>query len=99
MGCKRVARYASDDGAGLQELRIEIAKLLAFGRAPRRVVARVEIQDDRMASLVGEAERAVRRFDLKVVDGFHRCLPGIRRLASIMCPCGQESIPPASRSA
>ena len=40
----------------LGELRVQVAKLRAFGRAARRVVLRVEIEHDRVAGVVGQPE-------------------------------------------
>src|SRR5258706_4542825 len=51
-----VARHAEDRAFRLVELRIEVAEILALGGAARGVVLGVEVDDDRMAALLGKLE-------------------------------------------
>src|SRR5262245_10678896 len=41
-----VARYAVDGAAQLLEIRVEIAEVLSFGGAARRVVLGIEVEDE-----------------------------------------------------
>src|SRR5450631_1008908 len=51
-----VAGDTDNDRARLDELAMQVAKLHAFGRAARRVVPRIEINDDRIALVRGQLE-------------------------------------------
>src|SRR3546814_495715 len=44
-----VARHAENIGAGFLELRVQITEILAFLGAARRVVLRIEVDDQRLA--------------------------------------------------
>jgi hypothetical protein len=54
----RVARNTDHDGAGGQEVGVQVAEVLAFGGAARRVVLGIEIQDHRAALALLETDRA-----------------------------------------
>src|SRR3954469_23023739 len=66
-----VPRDAVDRAAGVLELRVEVAELLALGGAAGRVVLRVEVQDDQLGGNGGEAEGAAPRArEAEVADRF-----------------------------
>src|SRR5581483_3517909 len=56
-----VARDAGDHRTGLAELGIEIAELLAFGRAAGRVVLGVEVEHHRVTGMVLQSKRLAAR--------------------------------------
>ncbi|MNT00540.1 hypothetical protein D3C72_1349760 [compost metagenome] len=57
MRLQRVARDTDDHGAGRQEFGVQVAEVLAFGGAARRVVLGVEIQDHGAALALVKADR------------------------------------------
>src|SRR4051812_7339329 len=59
MRFEAISRNAEDRAFQPPELRVEVAKVLAFGRAAGRNVFRIKIQDDRMAALRGETEAGI----------------------------------------
>src|SRR5262249_36774232 len=63
----RVATRADDDRAGVGEVLIRIAERARFGGATRRVVGRIEVEDDPLAGVIGQPDRAVRgrQFELR----------------------------------
>ena len=54
----RVARDAVDVDAGAAELLVQVAKIATLRRAAGRVVLRVEVEDQALAALIREPERA-----------------------------------------
>src|SRR4051794_31004239 len=78
-----VARHADDCAVLFTEFRVEIAERLRLERAARRRVLRVEVDDERLADVIGELDRRAvlrRAFELGcLVAGFeHVC--GMPRL-------------------
>ena len=79
MRAQAVARHAEDFRAGLLELRIQITELQTFGRAARRVVLRIEIQDELLAAGAREGEGGAagrRKAEIadRLADCFQSCL-------------------------
>src|SRR5450432_993281 len=69
-----VARDAEQHGAGLDEILVVVAKLHRFGGAARRVVLRVEVEDDDLAGIGLWCElhpSRCKRFEFR--DGFVEC--------------------------
>jgi len=52
-----LSRNPGDDSAELPEFVVEVAEVGALGRASGGVVFRIEIEDDGMAFVIGQAER------------------------------------------
>ena len=83
------------------ELRVESRNCCPSVVQPGRVVLRIEIQHDRVAGVVRQAERRrrVEGDSRNPLNACHRHLPGIRRPARAACRCAPRSARTRSRSA